>query len=311
MGEFFKSALGGILGGSVGGTDNDFVGQNVELGDMKLRVRRVIAEGGFAFVFVAQDLATGKEYALKRLIAADDETSKLIIQEICFLKKLRQHPHIIQYVQAASIGKNESDHGKAEFLLLTELCTGGMLVDMLNSRKEPLLPSEVLHIFYQMCVAVQHMHKLNPPVIHRDLKVENFLISSINTIKLCDFGSATTKSYHPDNTWTAIQRSLVEDEMTKNTTPMYRAPEILETYNNYPINEAMDIWAMGCVLFLLCYREHPFEDSAKLRIVNGNYSIPTNDNMHIMFHDLITGMLQVDPCLRLSIDQVCAVCACK
>jgi hypothetical protein len=30
--------------------------------------------------------------------------------------------------------------------------------------------------------------------------------------------------------------------MTKVTTPMYRAPEMLDTYNNYPINEQVDIW---------------------------------------------------------------------
>ena len=46
MSDFFKSAFG-ILGSGGGGTDNDFVGQNVELGEQKLRVKRVIAEGKF------------------------------------------------------------------------------------------------------------------------------------------------------------------------------------------------------------------------------------------------------------------------
>lgn len=46
MADFFRSALGYI--GNVAGTnDNDFVGQNVELGQQKLRVKRVIAEGGW------------------------------------------------------------------------------------------------------------------------------------------------------------------------------------------------------------------------------------------------------------------------
>lgn len=44
MTDFFKSAFG-YLSGTGGGTDNDFVGQAVELGQQKLRVRRVIAEG--------------------------------------------------------------------------------------------------------------------------------------------------------------------------------------------------------------------------------------------------------------------------
>jgi serine/threonine protein kinase len=45
------------------------------------------------------------------------------------------------------------------------------------------------------------------------LQVENLLISSKNVIKLCDFGSATTKAYYPDHNWSAVQRSLTEDEV--------------------------------------------------------------------------------------------------
>lgn len=39
-------------------------------------------------------------------------------------KKLSGHPNIVQFCSAASIGKEESDTGQAEFLLLTELCKG-------------------------------------------------------------------------------------------------------------------------------------------------------------------------------------------
>lgn len=44
------------------------------------------------------------------------------------------------------------------------------------------------------------------------MQVENLLLSSEGYIRLCDFGSATTSSYYPDHTWTAVQRSTVEDE---------------------------------------------------------------------------------------------------
>ncbi|ELU08049.1 hypothetical protein CAPTEDRAFT_20343 [Capitella teleta] len=301
MADFFNKALG-YFGTGGPSQDNDFVGQYVELGDQKLRVRRVIAEGGFAFVFVAQDQQDGKEYALKRLLASDEDTSKAVIQEIAFLKKLSGHPNVIQFVSAASISKSESDHGQAEFLILTELCTGGEVVDVV--RNKPLTCNQVLQVFYQTCKAVQHMHKQKPPIIHRDLKVENLLISTRNFIKLCDFGSATTKAYVPDHTWSAVQRSITEDEIAKNTTPMYRAPEMLDLYQNYPINELCDIWALGCVLYLLCFNEHPFEDSAKLRIINANYCIPPTDTEFTVFHDLISMMLKVCPLERPNINDV-------
>lgn len=64
--------------------------------------------------------------------------------------------------------------------------------------------------------------------------------------------------------------------MSRHTTPMYRPPEILDTYLHYPINTAMDIWAFACLIYLIKFGRHPFEDSAKLRIINCNYTFPPN-----------------------------------
>ncbi|KAH0628437.1 hypothetical protein JD844_009603 [Phrynosoma platyrhinos] len=148
------------------------------------------------------------------------------------------------------------------------------------------------------------MHKQKPPIIHRDLKIENMLMSNQGTIKLCDFGSATTIAHYPDYNWTAQKRATVEEEITRNTTPMYRTPEIIDLYSNFPIDEKQDIWALGCILYLLCFRQHPFEDGAKLRIVNGKYSIPQNDTRYTVFHDLICSTLKVNPEERLSITEL-------
>uniref|UniRef100_A0A8C8BJI6 Cyclin G associated kinase n=1 Tax=Otus sunia TaxID=257818 RepID=A0A8C8BJI6_9STRI len=307
--SLFQSALDFLAGpGSLGAASrdqNDFVGQTVEMGDMKLRIKRVIAEGGFAFVYEAQDLGSGKDYALKRLLSNEEEKNKAIIQEVCFMKKLSGHPNIVQFCSAASIGKEESDTGQGEFLLLTELCKG-QLVEFLKKveSKGPISCDTVLKIFYQTCRAVQHMHKQKPPIIHRDLKVENLLISNQGTIKLCDFGSATTIAYCPDYNWSAQKRALVEEEITRNTTPMYRTPEMIDLYSNFPIGEKQDIWALGCILYLLCFRQHPFEDGAKLRIVNGKYVIPQNDTRYSVFYDLIRSTLKVNPEERLSITEL-------
>ncbi|NWY42593.1 GAK kinase, partial [Sylvia atricapilla] len=307
--SLLQSALDFLAGpGSLGAASrdqNDFVGQTVEMGDMKLRIKRVIAEGGFAFVYEAQDLGSGKDYALKRLLSNEEEKNKAIIQEVCFMKKLSGHPNIVQFCSAASIGKEESDTGQGEFLLLTELCKGQLVEFLKKVESKGLISCDtVLKIFYQTCRAVQHMHKQKPPIIHRDLKVENLLISNQGTIKLCDFGSATTIAYYPDYNWSAQKRALVEEEITRNTTPMYRTPEMIDLYSNFPIGEKQDIWALGCILYLLCFRQHPFEDGAKLRIVNGKYVIPQNDTRYSVFHDLIRSTLRVNPEERLSITEL-------
>uniref|UniRef100_A0A069DZQ8 Cyclin-G-associated kinase n=1 Tax=Panstrongylus megistus TaxID=65343 RepID=A0A069DZQ8_9HEMI len=304
MSDLFKSAFGYFSSSSSAGINNELVGQLVEVGSVKLRVKKVIAEGGFAFVFIAQAIDTGKEYALKRLLAADEEASQTIIQEINVLKKLSGHPYIIQFVAASYLDKSQTGHGMSEYLLLMELCTGGSLVEIIQKNNNGLPPDIVTKIMWQTCKAVHHMHSQTPPIIHRDLKVENLLLTNDGKIKLCDFGSATTQVFRPDNSWSAQQRSMLEDQMNRCTTPMYRAPEMVDTWDNSEIGPSVDVWAIGCLLYLLCFNKHPFEDSSNLRIINANYNIPTSDLKYRGFHGIISGCLMVQPVQRLKITQV-------
>ena len=59
------------------------------------------------------------------------------------------------------------------------ILVGGQLVDLLNSLGHALPCNVVLQVFYQVCRAVQHMHRQNPPIVHRDLKVGVSLCSVI------------------------------------------------------------------------------------------------------------------------------------
>lgn len=83
MSDLFKSAFGYFNAPTNEQSDNPFVGQVIEISNVQLKIKKVIAEGalqcniidfllnsscilgGFAVVFVAQDVATGKNYALK------------------------------------------------------------------------------------------------------------------------------------------------------------------------------------------------------------------------------------------------------
>ncbi|KAJ3603572.1 hypothetical protein NHX12_028317, partial [Muraenolepis orangiensis] len=62
--------------------------------------------------------------------------------------------------------------------------------------------------------------------------------------------------------------------------------------------------ALGCILYLLCFKQHPFEEGAKLQIVNGKYAIPQNDLKYTVYHELIRSMLKVNPEERLSITEL-------
>ncbi|XP_052836090.1 cyclin-G-associated kinase isoform X2 [Drosophila gunungcola] len=325
MGEFFKSlnfnyfsssegspsangAAGGGGGGAAAGAgvlggrlDNDFVGQVVEVAGHRLRIKCVIAEGGYAFVYVAQDVQTGTEYALKRLIGADQQACNAIINEIGIHKQVSGHGNIVAFV-GSSYAAPTPQHG-AQYLLLTELCKGGSLVDCFRANNAAIDPPLVLRIFYQMARAVACLHSQSPPIAHRDIKIENFLVGNDKQIKLCDFGSATKEVLAPTFEWSANQRNMLEDQLNTVTTPMYRAPEMLDTWSNNPIGPKADVWALSCILYFLCYRRHPYEDGGKLRIINANYILPP-DPQYQCFRDIIRGCFKVNPAERLDIAMV-------
>ena len=82
---------------------------------------------------------------------------------------------------------------------------------------------------------------------------------------------------------------------------------MLDTWSNFPVNQAVDIWAAGLVLYSICLNKYPFEDSNKLAIVNGNYKIPSNDFKYKMYQSLIMSMLSSDPRKRPTAGQVTLV----
>ena len=83
------------------------------------------------------------------------------------------------------------------------------------------------------------MHYQQPPIIHRDLKIENVLLTGKNELKLTDFGSATREPMRVTNIKDVPMYELV---IQKYTTLAFRAPEMVDLYQKKLINEKADIW---------------------------------------------------------------------
>ncbi|CAH8666160.1 unnamed protein product [Schistosoma bovis] len=309
MADYLKSALSYFATSNTTKNENEFLGSSISVGQLSLKVKRIIAEGGYGIVYEAQDVNENTSYALKRMLAHDKPSMDLILHEVRLLKQLNGHPNILKFFSAASVGKEKMKVIGTEFLIVTEFCKGGQLDKYLPASKceNPLPSNVILQIFHQCCRGVQHMHSQCPPVIHRDLKIENLLLTDNFIIKLCDFGSATTITYSPDQSWTALKRGSVQEELERFTTPMYRAPEMLDLYQNYLIGTPSDIWALGCILFYLTCTYHPFEDSSKLAILNANYSIPASiSSVNAPFCSLIRQLLLINPSQRPNINEILA-----
>ncbi|VDO27114.1 unnamed protein product [Heligmosomoides polygyrus] len=156
------------------------------------------------------------------------------------------------------------------------------VLQLMNDRLlvgQSLRSTEVLSIFCDMCEAVARLHHSVTPIIHRDLKVENILVDDRNRAAppiyvLCDFGSATTKASRKRVLSTAnYSISFIQDEVEKYTTLSYRSPEMVDLYCGKPIGTKADTWAMGVMLYKLCYFCLPFGESA-MAIQNGSFSFP-------------------------------------
>nr|CAD7257821.1 unnamed protein product [Timema shepardi] len=252
--------------------------------------------GGFAVVFLVKGATGGVRYALKRMYVNNEYDLNISKREIQIASNLSGHKNIIGYVDSSL---THTGNGVYEVLLLMPYCRTHVL-QMMNSRLQSgFSEAEVLQIFCDTCEAVSRLHHCQTPIIHRDLKVENILLSESGHYVLCDFGSATGKPLNPQ-----VQGvSVVEEEIQKYTTLSYRAPEMVDLYSGKDITTKADIWALGCLLYKLCFFSLPFGESS-LAIQSGNFTIPDNSRYSKEIHCLIRFMLEPDPDKRPDIFQV-------
>uniref|UniRef100_A0A8C6SPB1 BMP2 inducible kinase n=1 Tax=Neogobius melanostomus TaxID=47308 RepID=A0A8C6SPB1_9GOBI len=204
---------------------------------------------------------SGVRCALKRMYVNNLPDLNVYKREITIMKELSGHKNVVAYLDSAINPVSESVW---EVLILMEFCKAGQVVKQMNQRlsvgfSEP----EVLHIFCDTCEAVARLHQCKTPVIHRDLKVENILLNDQGNYVLCDFGSATHKILLPQKEGVAA----VEDEIKKYTTLSYRAPEMINLYAGKAITTKADIWALGCLLYKLCFFSLPFGESQVLHFL--------------------------------------------
>ncbi|KAK7271610.1 hypothetical protein RJT34_27650 [Clitoria ternatea] len=238
-----------------------------------------------------------KQYALKHIICNDEESLGLVKKEISVMKSLAGHPNVVT-LHARTI----FDMGRTkEAFLVMEFCEKS-LVSVLESRGSGYFDEkQVLLIFRDVCNAVFAMHCQSPPIAHRDLKAENLLLGSDGLWKLCDFGSTSTNHKRFEK---PEEMGIEEDNIRKYTTPAYRAPEMWDLFLREVINEKVDIWALGCLLFRICYFKSAFDGESKLQVLNGNYRIPDLPKYNSCVTDLIRDMLQARPDDRPDITQV-------
>ncbi|KAG8811952.1 hypothetical protein FRC17_002265, partial [Serendipita sp. 399] len=265
-------------------------GQVIQIQSITVTVERFLSQGGFAHVYLVRSAAPVNgtiHHVLKRMLVADHVMLQDVKKEVDIMRVLKGHTNIVTLIDSAW---NPLPDGRFEVFILMEFCAGGGIIDMMNRRlRERLTEGEILQIFVDVCEGVAVMHNLKPPLLHRDLKVENILQANESSYKLCDFGSASTVSKPPT---TVAEMRALEHDLNRHTTLQYRAPEMVDPHLRRPIDEKSDVWALGVLLYKLCYYTTPFEEHGPLAILNVQYRIPPYPVYSPNMISLITSILR-------------------
>jgi serine/threonine protein kinase len=142
--------------------------------------------------------------------------------------------------------------GERHLNILMEYCDLGNLADYL-SQYYPLPEDEVLSIFAQTLLGLDHLHKKN--IIHRDIKLDNLLLTTAldgdrPTVKLADFGLCKQLDAHAVRAISCVG------------TPAFVPPE---SAAGFTYTTKSDMWSLGVVLYTILTNHSPFET----RVVHG------------------------------------------
>jgi serine/threonine-protein kinase len=221
------------------------------------RIVRLIATGGFSWVFEVEDPNSRKRLALKVLKpeAAKGEEYRRFWREAKILAAL-DDPHLVAIVML------DRDEPLGVDYYVMELLTGCPLAQLLKE-SEPSA-DRVIEIFLGALRGLARLHAVRPPVIHRDIKPANIQITADGRAKVLDLGIAGTQR-DPGNQTVSGADDTYTTTATFKGTPKYASPEQLQIL---PLDTSSDVFSMGLCLFEALEGRHPYSDQPDLPTVS-------------------------------------------
>ena len=210
-------------------------------------VKKFLGEGSFAEVYLVKHVFLDDLRAMKiiKQPLQDYSNNRQVFHEVMLATQLR-HENIISIYDAGIISR-DSNENKAYFVM--EYVPGGDLQQYLNSFINSNILMSInrcLNLMKQILQGLNVLHSSNPVIIHRDLKLNNILLSynacGDIVIKISDFGFA--KEVTTD----------ISDIDVAGTRP-YMAPECFKKV----VSTQTDIYAIGVIFYQLLTNNYPYD----------------------------------------------------
>ncbi|XP_055608291.1 dual specificity protein kinase Ttk [Uranotaenia lowii] len=238
------------------------------------QIMKKLGSGGSSSVFLAKQSKTGLECALKLVnLEGDASLVEGYLNETKLLAKLQGNENVVALYDYYHIPDSN------QLFLVMEKGDSDLHKILQNYRKDIPLFS-LMQIWYQMIQCVHYIHEHG--VIHLDLKPANFLMVK-GRLKLIDFGIASNIAYDSTSimkfsqagTFNYISPEALIDTSTESS-PISAQPKIR-------MSKKSDIWSLGCILYLLLYKQTPF---AHIKNIHTKVNIITNPNTVIEYPSL-------------------------
>ncbi|CEG73577.1 hypothetical protein RMATCC62417_08931 [Rhizopus microsporus] len=250
------------------------------------KIGKHLGTGKFGTVYKGQEKSSKKVVALKILNKKDLQHSRVVpfVKREIEIQAHLHHPHILRLYGYF--------HDKINIYAVLEYAEKGELYQKLANEKR-FDEKQAANYLVQLSHALEYIHRLG--VIHRDLKLENILISKDESLKISDFGWAVHDPKPRRKTFCG--------------TLDYLPPEMID---NEPHTEAVDIWSLGIICYEMLTGRPPFEHLENDEKANIEKTYECIKAVHILFPSYISNeakefilkLLQRDPTKRMKLSDM-------
>jgi len=205
-----------------------------------IKILRKIGEGNSSDIFLG--IYRGIEIAEKRLHLNKEKNITEFKREVSSFISLN-HPYLLIFFGVIAEPKHLS--------IITEYCPGGNLHELLYKKKHIYLSWKIRKEFLlQIAIGMNYLHTNNPPILHRDLKSLNILLTNdikksndITDIKIADLGLSAVNE----------KKNLSNERVG---TCHWMAPEVI---NCQRYTTKSDVYSFGIIIWEVCTREMPYD----------------------------------------------------